>query len=338
MISHLTIQNYQAHKKLTIELDPQITTIVGATDTGKSSILRSLRWICLNKPRGEADIRDGEDQATITIEAEGSTVLRMRGKGKNLYRLSSQDFVAFREDVPPAISALLNVNEINFQRQHDNPFWFGETAGEVSRQLNKIIDLSIIDSVLSYLDKKVRDGTTRVKICEERTSKAKVDRAALEKYVDIDEELQKVESIGQAAETHRQAIAELSLLISDCNKHRRRFVGASGAVVGGGSTLERGNRWHTLADEAVSLETQVESLRKLTLAAKRQVPSIKGLEMLYQKQTEFQKQKKDLEELVSGITALSQKVHHTKTILKMHEVTFEREMGDTCQLCGSQIL
>lgn len=56
----LRIQNFQAHKDTTIEFD-RITTIVGGpSDTGKSAVLRALKWVVKNEPKGTSFIRDGD--------------------------------------------------------------------------------------------------------------------------------------------------------------------------------------------------------------------------------------------------------------------------------------
>lgn len=55
----LRIQNFQAHKDTTIEFDC-ITTIVGPSDIGKSAVLRALKWVAKNEPKGTSFVRDGD--------------------------------------------------------------------------------------------------------------------------------------------------------------------------------------------------------------------------------------------------------------------------------------
>ena len=70
MITALRLLEFQKHRKLVVRFDPHVTTIVGQTDSGKTSILRALLWLLTNSPAGmefihygskrvEVDLRDG---------------------------------------------------------------------------------------------------------------------------------------------------------------------------------------------------------------------------------------------------------------------------------------
>lgn len=195
MIESLTIQDFQAHKKLKIKLDPHITTIVGDSDTGKSSVLRALKLLATNKPSGSSFVRHGAKQTKITAIVDGQKIQRVRAsKGsKNLYRLNGKTLKAFGGDVPETIQKIFNVSEINFQQQYDAPFWFSETSGEVSRRLNKIINLSAIDIVLNSLQTKIRKETAKLEICDERLATARTDKKSLKVFKIIAADLDRIE-------------------------------------------------------------------------------------------------------------------------------------------------
>ncbi len=63
----LQLVNFQVHTGLIIDFSPGITTIVGPTDHGKSSILRALRWVCLNDLSGEQFIREGRKSCAVCL-------------------------------------------------------------------------------------------------------------------------------------------------------------------------------------------------------------------------------------------------------------------------------
>ena len=156
MLERLTIENFQAHSKLDLKLDPAVTTIVGPSDAGKSAVIRALIWLATNRPLGDSFIRDGETRARVSLLVDSRWIVRTRGKSENTYSIDGEELKAFGNEVPSEVSQLLNLSPINLQHQHDSPFWFSETAGEVSRQLNQIVDLSIIDRTLANLDKAAR--------------------------------------------------------------------------------------------------------------------------------------------------------------------------------------
>jgi hypothetical protein len=171
MIKSLQIYNFQAHRKLRLDFGPGITTIKGPTDAGKSAILRSIRWLCLNDISGEGFISWGQKEVVAVLDISGdlpSKVARRKGQ-ENLYKLNGQVFKAFGAGkVPGPIETVLGVNEINFQSQHDSPFWLASSAPEVSRQLNRVIDLSVIDQSLAKVGSFVRMARERVVVSEQR--------------------------------------------------------------------------------------------------------------------------------------------------------------------------
>jgi exonuclease SbcC len=180
MLTRLKIKNFQPHEVLEVELDPLVTVFVGATDKGKSSVLRSLRWLSLNDPQGEAFIRWGSVSALARLEVDGRVVIRKRGGGVNLYSLDGDKFKSFGTKVPDPIAELLNVDEVNFAGQLDAPFWFLLSPPQVSRELNAIVNLSAIDSALSNVAAAVRQAKSEVEIVEAHLREAKAESKRLE--------------------------------------------------------------------------------------------------------------------------------------------------------------
>ena len=143
-LASIQLVDFQAHKRLAIDFAPGITTIIGPTDRGKTAILRALGWVAQNNMAGEEFIREGAKETRVELVVLDGKKLRtiVRTKGKaNTYSLDGKEFVSFGQGVPRDVAQLLQLNEINFQGQHDAPFWFAETAGEVSRKLKRLLTL-----------------------------------------------------------------------------------------------------------------------------------------------------------------------------------------------------
>jgi DNA repair protein SbcC/Rad50 len=261
VIESLTLSNFQAHPSLVIDLDPYVTCLTGPSDQGKSAIIRALRWLCLNQPSGEAFIRDGAKQALVEIKVDGRVVHRVRGKGQNEYQLGMDPIKEFKAlgngNVPPEVATLLNVGILNFQGQHDAPFWFGETAGEVSRQLNQIINLGVIDDVLAKLDKGVREATTNLAVCEDRVAQAKQARQEASRAVEVDERLREVEGLeAEAADLARRSTL-LGDLIQNVGEYQAAYERASQANVAALRAVAVGNAWAELDAKRAELEKQI---------------------------------------------------------------------------------
>ena len=91
----LTLENFQAHEKLELDFGSSITVLRGASDVGKSAVLRALRWICQNDIAGDEFIRYGTKQAVVTLTIktgkETHEIVRVRGKGENSYKLEAKN-------------------------------------------------------------------------------------------------------------------------------------------------------------------------------------------------------------------------------------------------------
>ena len=184
----IDITDFRIHKKIRIDFDQQVTSIVGNSYTGKSTVIRALRFVLFNKPSGTAMIRWGQKKTSVTVCINGHTIRRIRGKTKNLYILDGQRLEGFGSGVPEPIENIVNMSLLNFQGQHDVPFWFGMSSGGVSRELNHIVDLTIIDKTLTNLSKEVRKSKTSVQVSNDRLKEIQEHKKDLQHVPTMEEE------------------------------------------------------------------------------------------------------------------------------------------------------
>lgn len=224
MLEVLTLRNFQKWKKLVVEFG-QITTLVGQSDVGKSSVLRAIRLVCRNAPGGLGVVRHGQHRTRVSLVVDGRTVERTRGEKDNTYVLDRQVHKALGQGaggIPTAVASALMVEDINLQNQHDAPFWFADTPGQVSKALNRIVNLDVIDRTLTKAASTVRQAqaveevtTARVKEAEEAVKKLEwvrgFDKAmsavvsARDAVAEADNKVGRLESLlGQ----HAEAVAE----------------------------------------------------------------------------------------------------------------------------------
>ena len=178
MITRIRIRNFQSHAKTELKLE-QVTSIVGSTDAGKSAVVRALRWALLNQPNGTAFIRKGKTKAFVEVIVDDVKVKRERGKQLNQYTTSFGDFKALGGKVPEDLTTLFGVSDLNFQGQHDSPFWFTASAGQVAKNLNAIVDLDIIDKIVDRARSSVREINRTIKFTKERLALAEEARDRL---------------------------------------------------------------------------------------------------------------------------------------------------------------
>lgn len=165
MIKSISIKNYQSHKDTFIPLKDGLNVITGASDSGKSVILRAFRWVLYNRPLGD-EIRnwDTKNDDSVCVEIttnENIIVGKERKKKKNIYYIiengNKQIFEAVGQDVPEQIIKALGVTDINIQSQHDKYFLLdsGISAGEVAKRFNEMVGLDVIDKTFKNFNSNI---------------------------------------------------------------------------------------------------------------------------------------------------------------------------------------
>lgn len=164
MIESLEIKNFESHAHTILEFHPGINAIVGSSDCGKTSILRSLYWVLQNAGSVSRlshwiKKKDGslKGEASVGIVLGGKTLARVRNQDRNGYDINGQELSAIGRDTPEGIVTFLNMSYVNIGKQFDKHFLISETPGEVARKLNEMVKLDIIDSTLSKVESLKRE-------------------------------------------------------------------------------------------------------------------------------------------------------------------------------------
>ena len=163
MIKSLQLRNFRSHKNVTLNLLPGVNAIVGNSDSGKTNVVRALRWLTHNRPSGmsmRSHWAKKEPTEVIASLSEGVSVSRYRDNTVNQYRLSTleEPLEAVRTDVPDPVKQALNMDAINLQLQGDAPFLLSESPPEVARILNNIAGLDGIDTAHTRIAAKIREN------------------------------------------------------------------------------------------------------------------------------------------------------------------------------------
>lgn len=298
MLEKLAILGFQRHEKLILTFDPHITSIVGPNDKGKSSILRALLWVCCNDPsRGDEFINWNSKEASVRLYVDGHKISRTKSSNKNTYSLDGKVSNSFRSDVPEEIANLLNIGPLNFQHQHDPFFLLSDTAGQISRQLNGIIDMEVIDTVLSNTSHLVRTAKGMKQQYESQLRETTQEKAELDWIVEMNEELLDLEALQEQITQNVLECRNLTALLSEATTLTK--------------TLENAR--------IVDLETFSE-LEKTVLA-------------LQNNKTETD----ELETLISQMEDKERTCQAAKKELQILEKTLHKEMQGKCPICGATL-
>lgn len=332
MIQKLTIKNFQSHSSFDLEFDPHITTIVGASDVGKSAIIRALRWAIQNKPGGEGFIKDGTDHTEVVVLSDGHEIVRHRGK-QNTYAMDGQVYKSFGTTVPPNIQTTLRMGDINFQQQQDGVFWFSESAGEVSRQLNQIVDLGIIDSTLAYLGSKIRENNSRLQVHKEILAKAQEDRSRLKPILEIDHEFSLIEQLGRDIEKDRLEASGLRSLIAEGLRTQERHESLSGSVLAAQEVIDKGNDWIENCQKAMLLGDLLKHVKEADQLASVVVPDIAPLSQIGGELRECIGSATVVRYLVEQIQTATNEATHYANLAGTLQNELTSRIGTTCPLC-----
>jgi exonuclease SbcC len=257
MLERLVVHNFQKHRKFVLEFDPLVTVITGASDRGKSSLLRALRWCCTNRPSGTNFLRHGEGFVSVRLQVDGHSIKRSRRReGKQLFVLDGKPFAAFGKDVPDEIATLLNIGPENFASQLDPPFWFLKSAGEVSKELNAIIDLSLIDRSMAGAASELRRTRAEAEITEERLTAAKERKRSLSWVPKCAAELEQITERQNSIAENQQKRASLASTLESIRSAKGCLYRSSALILATKNVLQ------TL-EQAQEVRRQANELRKL---------------------------------------------------------------------------
>lgn len=193
MIKSLEINNIQSHEDTKLNFSDGINVIIGGSNQGKSAILRAFYWLVYNRPVGTSALASHwivndkgnltDSMAVALSNDKGDAVCRYRSKDINAYSVNGETLNVVKTDVPEQVSKALRLSQTNIQRQMDAPFLLSETSGEVARYFNGIVNLNVIDRVLTNAEsrrKRTKAETERI------NDDIKTLQSNLEKYSWID--------------------------------------------------------------------------------------------------------------------------------------------------------
>jgi len=158
---HIDIKDFQSLKKADILLTPGITVITGATNNGKSAIIRAIDSAIFNLG-DDSMVRGGQRYYGIKISNDSHNMLMARDNvGKNEKTAYQFDDGSIQKKVGRGqleeVSRMFNIREvkmnngtkmkINFWYQNDKPFLMDKTSG----QLYEFLSMSSCDNYAKVL-------------------------------------------------------------------------------------------------------------------------------------------------------------------------------------------
>jgi len=337
MLENLSIRDFQCHDRLKIEFDPAITTIVGSSDVGKSAVIRAIRWLCLNKPRGDGFIRHGTEQTTIQLQTTEGKVGRRKGKRGNIYRLNKDEFKSFGSIVPESIERMLRVDQVNFQGQHDPLYWFNLTPGELAKELNVIVDLSIIDEVVDKILSRHRKLKAEVELVENRLKAGEESLAALDYVSELDCDLKLLEELDFDLSSEIEQGAVLGTLLDGVGIIDQSVGRLQMALSEARTTLSVGLSGVEIANRTNGLVEILQEVRDSEECACIDIPHSEELEESMEVALDLSEEVEDLFHFLEELEEVKQRVELKVSEWEEAMEQFLEETEGLCPICGGDL-
>lgn len=336
MITKITVKNWQRHKKLELDLG-RVTTIIGPTNAGKSALLRALAWVAVGNiagfvPKAKKMLRHGTKRTTVSMEIGKHKISRSKGDVNN-YVVNGTKLKAFGQRIPDEVSQIFNVNDLNFQKQVGLPFWFAESPGQLSKAMNKIVDLSVIDDTLKNLGRMMSKSKAKHEALSDELKVTREKRSLLSDIAEIDEFLQSVERYEKLAKTHAIRARILHELVSEGTTAQQTLDERSLQLLALTSVLHLGTAWNKVREERQALTHLVSTAGHHARAIEGRIAMPAELEELASQIKKLNPVK--LEELIEEGT------HHSNTLAhrqqRIRELTRELSKYKECPLCERKL-
>ena len=232
-ITRVIIENFQSHKKSELEFVNGLNVIVGPSDQGKSAVIRAIKWLLFNEPRGNEFIRTGENFARVEIEfSNGYRITRERSPSKNRYNIIGPDgetkvFEGFGNDVPEEVKAVHGIYKVlidsdssvclNIGDQLEAPFLIAETGSTKAKAIGRLTGVHVLDNA-------IRECISDIKRESQLLSKSKKETEGVNEKLNLYKDLARVEKSIHKCEGFIQKVIILNERNNKLKKFKNEYI------------------------------------------------------------------------------------------------------------------
>jgi exonuclease SbcC len=355
MITSISLQNFQSHKDSILEFSDGVNVILGASDSGKTTILRALRWVAFHKPSGDEMRSHWGGKTQVEIVTDDAIVVKSKDKEQE-YILGDTHFKAFGTEVPQEIKDALNLDSINVQSQLDAPFLLSETPGFVASHFNKIAHLGVIDTATSNINSEISSLNSTI---GKEATKDRPASGLIKQIADAESDILKFSYLEKfQSEVEVLEEQEKQLIKLKTSKDKLETI-INAYQVNGETILEY--------KELLELEKPVnEILELIELRAKKDIEVVKldrlivqiieiqsniekqnallvietpvnDLLKLYKEKEMVVNEQKQLFKAITNLNSIDRQLKGSKLNYESLHSRFEKNLGSVCILCGQKI-
>ena len=363
MIKSLVLRNFQSHKSSCLEFSSGVNIIVGPSDSGKTAIIRALRWLIWNRPQGEAfrSVWGGDTSVIIDvapIEERLSAYNRLcrtrtnKGNEYGIYNTrleSGADLIytmrAVGAEVPELVADALSMDEVNLQMQFDLHFLLSASPGEVSHHFNRIAHLDAIDRGLQSVQRGLRSLEQDIASGEVRLAELEEELSSYDYLDKLDGEVSVLEVLERQMRVTVLSSQKLAGTIKSARATeeqlaKHQVVTAAEVVVNSALDLfslrrDADGRMRTLNRLVGRIEIVEESLAEHSVIMEAEADVDSVLEQL-EKHQQATQEIVALSSAIAKLASLNKLLAQTDKDAKILEKEFGKVFPDVCPLCGKE--
>lgn len=275
----IRLENFQSHVDTQIELKDGLNVFIGPSDSGKSAIFRGIKWALFNEPAGTFFIRNGAEEARVSITFDdGRMLVRGRSTNRNYYELHNADQVlrleSFGVRVPQEVTDFCNIRKmilkngdvytLSMQDQLEGPFLLTGTSVQKATAIGRLSGVHVIDHAVAELARELAVSKQATRRNDEEIQKK---TEALKEFDTLEEECIALESAIEVAKKidnnealiHKIGEIKQSLRENGYRTHRISLL------LEGLSFLEEAKERTQTVDEKVRTVIAIRALRENSL-------------------------------------------------------------------------
>ncbi len=346
MLKKLTINNFQSHRKTTLEFAEGVNVIVGTSDSGKSAILRSLRWLIWNRPSGDAIRSWWGGDVEVTLETTEDTICRRKSKIDEYILNDNEPYRAFKTDVPQEITDSIHISEINFQQQSERYFLLNSTPGEVAKFFNKVAHLDQIDKGSTYIRSSISSLTSDLKKLKSDRKEKRDELDSFDYLEKFEMELEVLEQMQSEKDSLFKSINILNNLIQSISNMEEEIsiydsildmeTLVDSIIISNDKRKGIKNEISNIEDLILSLHRISEKENKIQNLLNLEEDVINVLDSV-NKKSDTQKQKESLNLILINYKQIETRLNEETKKIEILEKKFEDNFPDICPLCNSKI-
>lgn len=346
MIKKIKIQNFQSHQKSVLKLHPGVNIIVGTSDTGKTAVLRALRWIIWNRPVGDGFRSHWGGKTLVRIISNGNSIERVKDKNANYYQLDDKKFQAIKTTVPEEVKTTLNLSDVNLQRQHDNPFLLTDTPGDVAKHFNKIAHLDVIDTSVGNIMSWKRATVKKIEAGKSNLVQFKAEKKRFKYLKDLEKIVVDIEEKDKALNVlfnDSEELLQLSLEIVDVGSgitSHQEITAAENDVNAIIELFAARRRLKLSRKELKGIMFELRELKNDIQEAEELSSAGVPVQELIDMERKYQVQKEDrvnLTSIINHLNHVKEMKENYKESLQKLEQKYVENFPDICPLCNTKL-